>query len=111
VKDRLKCFEQTRIAPRWPAAGVDRAEIRVGYAASGAAIGYTFRSAADHIVLEVEAPGSDVEFHVLLPEQAGAKTVTLDGRQHAFENQVVEKSRYADFTVTNCSKAVIRIQW
>jgi hypothetical protein len=111
VEDRLKRFERACIAPRWPAAGVDRAEVRVAYAASGVAIGYTFRSTTDHIALEVEAPGSDIYFHVLLPVEAAAKTVLLDGEQLAFENQVIEKSRYANFWVPKCGRAIIEIKW
>ena len=46
VADEGACFRPVRLAPRWPAAGVDDAEVYLRYAASGAEVGYRWRREA-----------------------------------------------------------------
>jgi hypothetical protein len=98
VVDRGRAFDRAEVSPRWLAAGVEEAEVEVGYECAGRGIGYQFRAAGDRIVLEVCAAGSDIDFHILLPPGADARSVTSGGREMAFRTVMVEASRYADFS-------------
>ena len=97
IVDRGRGFDRALIAPRWLAAGVEEAEVAVGYECSGRGVAYLFRARGDGISLDVTAAGSDVEFHVLLPPGAEPRRVTRDGHDTAFRSVMVEQSRYADF--------------
>jgi hypothetical protein len=98
VVDRGRALDRAAVSPRWLAAGVEEAEVAVGYECSGRGISYQFRAAGDRVVLEVCAAGSDIDVHVLLPPGAGARSVTCGGREVALRNVLVEASRYADFS-------------
>jgi hypothetical protein len=97
IVDRGRGFDQALVAPRWLAAGVAEADVAVGYECSGRGVQYLFRALPDRIVLEVGAAGSDIAFHVLLPEGASPRRVTRDGRDVPFRAVTVERSAYADF--------------
>ena len=97
VVDRGCGFDRAVVAPRWLAAGVEEAEVAIGYECSGRGVGYQFRVRRDRIDLDASAAGSDVSFHVLLPPGAEARGVTRDGHDVPFRAVSVEQSRYADF--------------
>jgi hypothetical protein len=97
IVDRGRGFDTARVAPRWLAAGVEEAEVAVGYECSGAGIRYHFRARPDRVELDVSAAGSDVSFHVLLPPGAEARCVARDGHGVPFRPATVEQSPYADF--------------
>lgn len=96
IVDRGRAFDEVRLSPRWLAVGVGEAEVRVGYPASNSSFGYQVRAEGGRLVLEVEADGSDVQFHVLLPDGAHVRSVTGAG-DVAFTESEIEHSRYADF--------------
>ncbi len=77
VVDRGRTFDSVRLSPRWEAAGIDSADVSVGYAASGASVRYRYRRDGSRITLEIEAAGADVQWHVLLPagHRAAARPV------------------------------------
>jgi len=97
VVDRGCGFDRAVVTPRWLAAGVEEAEVAVGYECSGRGIAYQFRTRPDRIVLEVSGAGSEVHFHVLLPPGAEAHAVRCGGRDIPFGTVSVEQSHYADF--------------
>jgi len=109
VEDRSCLLRSARIAPRWLAADVSEAEVRVGYAASGATLGYSFRAAGDRIDLAVEAARADVEFHVLLPRGTRPSAVRAAGRDLAFTTALIEESPYVDFVLEVRGSVEIRI--
>jgi hypothetical protein len=110
VEDRSSLYRRARLSPRWLAGGVQRASVRVGYACSGASVGYVFAREGDRIRLEVTAESSDIAFHVLLPEGAEAATVSVGGREIAFENVLVEESPYVDFEAAVSGTAPVVIE-
>jgi hypothetical protein len=97
VVDQGRSFDRARLSPRWPAAGIVEAEVEVGYKCSGRGIGYQLRVRPEKVQLEVEAAGSQVSFHVLLPAGADARSVRCGGRDLPFRCVDVEQSRYVDF--------------
>jgi len=110
VVDVSKLFQHARLSPRWPAAEVNEAEVRVGYEASGASLGYHYRRGGDSIDIEVQAAQSDILFHVLLPEDTGATGVAVDGKEVEYQTSLIENSRYVDFQVEIRGNASVRIR-
>ncbi|MFQ6037818.1 MAG: hypothetical protein ACE5LV_04290 [Candidatus Aminicenantales bacterium] len=98
IQDRSKVFQKVRLSPRWPAAGVARAEVGVHYRSSGAEFGYAYRMSENRIHMEVRASGSDVRFHVLLPHKAGRVSVVAAGKETPFSLEKIEESSYVDFS-------------
>ena len=109
IEDRHKRFERVRLSPRWTAAGVDKADVAVGYPVSGAEFGYTWTRNPGRIDIEVKAVDSDVRFHVLLPQGTGAGTLTLDEKPASFNSTRVEQSEYIDFRVRIRHRAKVKI--
>ncbi len=97
VEDRFKLFKRIRLSPRWLAAGIDRAEVQVGYRHSDDVIRYAFQQRGGHVSLDVLSPLSEVVFHVLIPKSSAADSVSIDGKDVEYTNIQVEESCYVDF--------------
>jgi len=110
VTDHDAGFARVRLAPRWLAAGVEDAEVRVSYAASGAGLSYGFRLEGGGIRLEIEGTKAAVDGHVLLPPGARAARVEVGGADMAFREVEVEESVYVDFRVQVESGAHVAIE-
>jgi hypothetical protein len=109
VVDRGRTFDRIRLSPRWEAAGVERAEVSVGYAASGASLSYRYERGPDRITLDVETAGAQVKWHVLLPAACRAAGARCDGRQAPVHTVRVESSPYADGSCEIQGRATIEI--
>jgi hypothetical protein len=109
VEDWWTGFCRARVSPRWLAAGVTEAEVKVGYAASGRSIGYRFSAGEDHIGLVLSAEGSEVLCHVLLPAGSEAAAVSLCGEEVPHQNFTVKESPYVDFNVRVEAEAGVEI--
>ena len=109
VEERGTCFRTLRLAPRWSAAGVDEAHVRIGYAASGAAVEYRWRCADETIEIEILDGEASVEGHVLLPTDRTAASLTVNGAETSFTNSSVEASPYADFRCAIAPGTVVRL--
>jgi hypothetical protein len=96
VVDGGRALDAVRLSPRWEAAGVDAAEVSVGYAASGASVQYRYRRGGLRITLDVESAGAQLRWHVLLPARHRAVRARCDDRDVAVENVQIESSPYAD---------------
>ena len=110
VEDRLKLFEKIKLSPRWTAAGVNEAEVRMCYANSGAEVGYSYKIKADCLYFDVECQRSELDFHVLLPKRTAAKIVLVDGAEIEFESSQVENSLYIDFCLSAAGKTSVEIR-
>ncbi len=111
VQDHLTCFREVRLAPRWVAAGVEEASVRVGYAASGAGLGYDYRLGERELILELHAFGAEVDFHVLLPPDSDVAGVRVDDAEVPFETSRVESSPYVDFRGRAEMGTVVRVRF
>ncbi len=97
IQDKTTLFREVRCAPRWLAAGVDRAEVQVGYRASGAGFGYTYEARRDGATIKTEASGNQIDFHVLIPSDRDCEFVLMNGKGIPFRIDMIENSRYVDF--------------
>jgi hypothetical protein len=109
IEDLGKAFDTVKLSPRWPAAHVEEAEIRLEYAASGAAFGYAYRAGSESMTMTVQAPGSEVSFHLMLPPGATPKTVKVGGADTPFRISDVRESRYLDFIAAVNGEAEVRV--
>ncbi|MDP8241244.1 MAG: hypothetical protein P9X24_19320 [Candidatus Hatepunaea meridiana] len=110
IEDKFKQFKKVKLSPRWYAAGIDRAEVRVGYEASGVSFGYLYLVKDDCILLEVEGNDCEVWFHTLTPDGFEAKGVEVDGKDVDFKNVKVGESWYVDFNTILKNDAQVRIE-
>ena len=110
VEDRLKLFQRVRVSPRWLAAEVDQADVRVSYRASDAVFGYAFQQKGGHVLLDIQSPASKVAFHVLLPEDSAADSVSIGRKDVEFINLRRGDSSYVDFTADIGKDAAVKIR-
>ncbi|HUX19874.1 MAG TPA: hypothetical protein VMW69_01455 [Spirochaetia bacterium] len=96
VRDTDRLFRALQLSPRWPAAGVREAELRLTYPASGASLGYRYRAADDGTVtLELEG-SAKIDLHLLLTRGRRATKLMLDGAPVEKREVMVGESRYVD---------------
>ena len=108
VDDTGAGFAHVRLSPRWAAAGEDAADVRLAYAASGAALAYAYRhdAAARAVTLDVaEAPGT-LDVRLLLP--AGATSATDAATGAALATERVDASVYAHLPLTRAGSVAVR---
>lgn len=96
VVDRGRCFDRVCLSPRWAAAGVETAEVSVGYAASDTRVGYEYHCSDDRVTLAIDARAAIVDLHLLLPRGRHATAVQVNGLSAAFDTAMVEASSYVD---------------
>lgn len=115
VVDLDTAFGRAQLAPRWPAAGEDRAQVVVHYPASNGYVAYDYRhdAARREIALTVTGSGKTADCHVLLPEGAGAASAVRDGdgAALAFATVRVGSSSYADFRLPLAGPASARVRY
>jgi hypothetical protein len=87
------------ISPRWITANVDSVNATIRFAASKGYVAYNFiNDEKKHIIhLTATTGGNKMFFHILLPENSNAKSVTSNGKNISFKQSHVEKFHYADF--------------
>jgi hypothetical protein len=110
VEDRLKLFEQAVFSPRWEAAGIKEAEVRLEYAASGAEAAYAYRRTRDGIRMDMDSAHQQADFHILLPVNTEVLSVHVNGKPADYSVSQIRESRYADFSVHGMGKAGIEVE-
>lgn len=98
VVDIQKGFEKLRLSPRWCAAGVNKSEVKIRYAASGSSVSYSFNVLEDRIIMEIEAASAEIDFHVLIPEKHTVTGIVVSGNHVHYRDIIIEQSHYVDFT-------------
>jgi len=111
IEDRLRRFEKVRISPRWLAAGVTRAQVRVEYAeGTGAFVGYEYSYNEQGVELKVEG-GAEAEFHVLVGKEDVVNEVIMNNVRVLFGVEMIEQSQYVNFSGRIRDRADIRINF
>jgi hypothetical protein len=114
VVDGDTAFRKVNFAPRWLAAGVDRAEATIHYPASDGYVAYRYSHDAENSLINIELTGSGeaCACHILLPEGASkGKRVTADGEAVVFTQNSVEGSKYVDFHLSLNGVRRIKIEY
>ncbi len=97
VKDNGKTFDRVSLSPRWNAAGIDSAEVGIGYECSGASLTYSYQENPSDIRLQVETNRSQARVSQLLPAGATVARVTAGNESIPFDTRTVESSQYVEF--------------
>jgi hypothetical protein len=111
IEDRGCTFDTVRLSPRWPAAGVEAADVGIRYAASGVGFAYSYRQGSEGVRVDVDAPGSRVGVHLLLPPGARASSVSVDGVPVSSRHKDVGESPYLDFSATVRGRAEMEVRF
>lgn len=96
IQDRDALFRKVRVAPRWPAAGESRAEVRTEYAASNAFFEYSYSHADGILMLELRGIAAEAECHILMPARTRPAAARIDGQAVSFHTETIGDSLYLD---------------
>lgn len=99
VKDLSKQFESVLFSPKWIAAGVDSAEVSIGYAASEAGFAYTWHGGSAYWEYAITGTAQHVHAHILIPEGKDVKSLKVDGKSTDWVVHKIESSSYVDFEI------------
>ena len=114
VTDTGAAYRRVRLSPRWSASDISAAAVTVRYAASDGYVAYTYHHDPETRLLTLTLTGSGKEVYcrLLLPDGAASvRSVTSGGLPRAFEVSSVEKSQYAEFTVTLPVPQTVTVQY
>lgn len=113
IHDAAYSFRRVDLAPRWVAAGEQRARVHVSYEASGAGFAYEYQhdAAASKIRLMVEAADAEVRLHLLLPSGTRAAECRVGHRDVDIDNVQIENSTYAEAGVRVKEKETVEITY
>ncbi len=101
IQDEFKLFKKIKLNPRWLAADVNEAQVKVGYKVSDSGVEYRYQKLDGKIILDVETKEAEIDFHVLLPENVQVKDVRIDQAKVSYQQSKIESSDYVDFKA-NC---------
>ncbi len=129
IEDKLKLFTRVRLSPRWLAAGVTEAEVRVGYPGQlrrsdchpregdchpresgdpSPFVQYQFSYSQHNLDLSLTCQ-AEVDFHVLTGPDDEPQNVVIDGVATDFQVEMIGQSRYVNFSAPVAGSAEIRI--
>jgi len=113
VEDEGRAFDRVRVSPRWASTDSPENHVTLHYPASDGYCSYDYRLDAKRrrITLDLTGNFRSARVHCLLPGRARAKAVKVDGRDVAFENSRIEKSRYVDFELEGLPRGPITIDY
>lgn len=96
VKDLGIAFDKSRIAPRWSAAGVNRARVAVRYPASRGSVRYDYQYDSGNRRIKVVFTGNADLFRlqILLPQGTKVDEAMLDDEEVKLAFMTIEGSQY-----------------
>ncbi len=110
VKDEGCLFESVRLAPRWHAANIHRAEVGVRYhSGAGVAYRYHFEPASDKLHLTVQAP-SRLMISLLLPGGKQPKALSLNGDRIKYHVRKTGESTYVEFEMIREGEIILMLE-
>ncbi len=114
VVDRDTAFAEASVAPRWEAAGVDSALVRVAYPSSRGYVAYRYHHDQERrrVGIELTGSGDSCLVHCLLPKEVVRVTsVEIDGRSASFKMSKIEQSKYVDIEVGVTGVRLVDIEY
>lgn len=115
VKDapQTQAFSQPVVSPRWVESKSDSVAVTIKYPASNGYVSYQFKHRQVQKQIQIEATGSgqSIQYHVLMPQNTQAKSVTVNGKTKVFIASKIENSVYVDFELDNKTAQSIVIQY
>lgn len=97
IRDEDSLYRQVTTNPRWAAAGVRKAHVRMRYAASKGYFAYHYIQQDHSIHITFTGSGEKTAFHILLPEGSKATSVKVNNQAVDFHITAEDESQYLDF--------------
>ncbi len=94
VVDTDRNMNTIRFSPRWETAGVDGVTACFKYEEGGGYARYTYARSGTTYTLALAGNSSARRLELLLPRNAGAQRLTVNGAETPFQIKMVEESRY-----------------
>ena len=109
AKDTGVAYDRALVAPRWPAAGVDKAAATIKYEASGGYVSYDYAVEESKLRLDLAGNAEAKRLELLLPDGAEPTRATVDGREAEFTVKTVESSRYVCMDLSGIAACTVEV--
>jgi len=107
IRDQSAVLRDVEVSPRWAATPLRHARVTYRYAASAGYFTYDWTRSAQSIKVDYSGSGDNTSVRMLLPPQATARTVMLDGQTRPFTTEDVGTSRYVIFAVPAARGSIV----
>lgn len=95
VVDKGTRFDKVEISPRWSFAGINKAEVTVGYGNDGKEIFYTYESNGNKdVYFQLNSKCKSVTLRIPIPKNDRVTTVTNNGNELPYHIEQINQSRY-----------------
>ncbi|HDS07575.1 MAG TPA: hypothetical protein ENO05_08110 [Bacteroides sp.] len=94
VKDQGVAYNHALLAPRWEAAGENKASVTINYPASGGYISYRYHHRDGGTRIDFTGSMEQTDIRLLLPEGAVPSLVSVNGEPAEHRTETIEQSRY-----------------
>ena len=111
IEDHSKQFRNIRIAPRWLAAGTDKARIKLFYPSSSSSVEYDYEYHPERLKLEIWTRDSQAAIHILIPQDIVAARVELNGEPIEYSFEIIRDSRYINFPAHIIERSLIEVHF
>ncbi|HBB92537.1 MAG TPA: hypothetical protein DC042_12685 [Bacteroidales bacterium] len=108
VEDQSKLLRTVRLSPKWLAAGVDEAEVGVGYRVSGVGLRYKYKRKKGGVEINIDG-SANIMFHLLVASGDVVERLMIDQVKTDYQVEWVERSQYINFTYHIDGASDIRI--
>jgi len=101
-----------KLSPRWVISGQTKVKVTAAYEISEKFFGYEYDwdKKRKRIFLDCHGDAEEVVCHLLLPSGSQARRVSAGREEIEFQNEMVEKSPYVDFVLSE-SKSRIEVDY
>jgi hypothetical protein len=112
VQDKDKLFRRVRLCPKWIAAGIEKAEVKIDYKSSGAFVKYAYSQTADRVALNLSGSYEYIQFSLLVPSNYEAGELTVKGKKKKYIIATINQSNYliADADIKGECEVVLKLK-
>ena len=112
IQDKDKLFRRVRICPKWIAAGIEKAEVKIDYKSSGAFVKYEYSHTADRLTLNLSGSYEYVQFSLPVPMNYEAGDLTIGGKKKKYIIATINQSNYliADADIKGEFEVILKLQ-
>jgi hypothetical protein len=111
IEDAGVCYDHLRFSPRWAVTGLKTVKYVTGYEASKTLVESIYLEEEDAVTLYLGCPSEKVDCHILLPDDAYAREVILDGEAIDFTTEDVNGSLYINFEFNKAARERSFCEW
>jgi hypothetical protein len=112
IQDKDKLFKRIRICPRWSAAGIEKAEVKVDYKSSGAYVKYIYSQTADKMTIKLSGSYEYVQLSLPVPVNYIAGDLLIAGKKKKYLLSGINKSTYvtSDADISGDCEIILKLK-